>query len=872
MHVSARSPQLCKSRLSLACKSVLSALCLLSLLPSLRCTAQGNPPDVEIIPDEVLVGIKAANDDAGTPDRLAVVGQAVQYLAPIHAYRLKLRADLSVVQAIAALTLRADVVYAEPNHLVHHPLASSPPPNDPYFSQSYLGGSYPAQYGPHRIQADLAWNIWQPRRSITIAVLDSGIDYNHPDLVNMMERYLGGNPAGYVTTYANQQQPTSDAHDINGHGTNVAGIAAAEANNSIGVAGIAGWNGIAGQRSGLSATGLNPTPNATSAIRLLPVRVLYNAPTSQDAGNVSGTDADLAEGINYAAPRAQIINMSLGNYAPNSTTTNNAIQYAHSLGCVLVAAAGNNASASLNYPAAYQNVISVAASDNNDLLAGFSDYGPWVNVAAPGGQSPNVLVPNQAQAILSTVPTYSVPGVSTTNYGYFQGTSQACPHVAGEAALLMAQNPSLTNDQIRSIILNNTDPVTPYSGQGVIGGGRVNVYKALLAATSHGSDVKLLPVGSYLYGTTLAGGSHQRGAIFLVDPANPNNHSAGAVIYNFTGGADGAHPFNSLVQGADGCLYGTCSQGGQYGLGTIWRIYPDGSGFNVVYNMGAIGGGGSPYNGANPRCVLTFIPDNYTLVGVAPNGGASSLGTFFAVNGSGNFLTLYHFAGPPYDGSSPTDGVTLASDGTYWGVTQTGGAYGLGTVWRNTYTTDRAGHYIPFHIGQNNGGSAIAGAYPRGLLVEWPSGPGTFLGVMQGGGSNSSGLLFGVNGNSGFNPFYAFDGAGGASPQSGLIVGSDGAFWGVTPNGGQYGLGTVYRQTYANDSATHSVIETMGDTSGGGSQNGAAPTGALTLGLSAYASTYFGATSQGGDFNNGCVYALDGGGARRVIFMFPANF
>lgn len=162
-----------KFHLPLACKFVPLALCLLSVLPSLRCAAQDIVSDAEIIPDEVLVGIKADNDDAGTPDRLAVVGQAVQYLAPIHAYRLKLSA-LSVVQAIAALTLRADVVYAEPNHLVHHPLASSPPPVDTYYNTPYLSG-YPAQYGPKRIWADLAWNIWQTRKQIVIAVNDSDI-------------------------------------------------------------------------------------------------------------------------------------------------------------------------------------------------------------------------------------------------------------------------------------------------------------------------------------------------------------------------------------------------------------------------------------------------------------------------------------------------------------------------------------------------------------------------------------------------------------------------------------------------------------------------------------------------------------------------
>ncbi len=332
----------------------------------------------------------------------------------------------------------------------------------------------------------------------------------------------------------------------------------------------------------------------------------------------------------------------------------------------------------------------------------------------------------------------------------------ACPHVAGEAALIWSQNPSLTNQQVHDIILNNTDPVTPYPGHSGIGGGRVNVYRALVAATSHGSDVKLLAVGTYLYGTTLAGGQYSRGTIFLADPYNNDSHAAGRVLYSFTGGADGAHPFAGMVQGPDGYLYGTCSQGGQYGWGTVWRINPDGSGFGVICQVGAAGGGTAIY-GINPRCAMQFTPDNYTLVGVMPNGGASGLGTLFAVNAGGGFVRLYSFAGSPSDGSSPTDGVTLGSDGYYWGVTQTGGRYGLGSVFRSAYTTDPAGHGVAFQVGQNTGGTAGYGAYPRGLLLELPGGPGTFVGTMQNGSSSDSGTIFATNAQGGFNPLYAFD-------------------------------------------------------------------------------------------------------------------
>ncbi len=697
-----------------------------------------------------------------------------------------------------------------------------------------------------------------------------------------MYRDSSGHVIGYNVGVTNfHTNDTVSTMDDNGHGTINAGIAAAQINSGVGVAGIAGWNGVAGQTD-------------TSNVKIVPVKVLYNDSQANVDNSAhaygASTTMNVAKGINWVASLnvngKKIISMSLttGRFTPGITRTapgntmGNAIENAYNSGCLMVAAAGNDGQsqspnantpdASGNYsydtyPASVPHILSVAASDGSDTLTQFSHYGDWINVAAPGFN------------IYSTMPTYAAslnnPGPNRPalnyNYDYQSGTSQACPHVAGEAALIWSQNPSLTNDQVTSIIQNNTDPVIPFPSHGGIGGGRVNVYRALVAATSHGSDVKLLPVGNYLYGTTLAGGAYSRGTIFLADPYNNDSHAAGRVLYSFTGGADGAHPFGGMVQGPDGYLYGTCSQGGQYGWGTVWRINPDGSGFSVAFQVGAANGG-TPGGGTNPRCAVTFTPDNYTFVGVMPNGGASGQGTFFASNRDGGYINLYNFSGPPYDGSSPTDGVTLGSDGAYWGVTQTGGNYGLGTVWRNFYTTAPSGHSVPLFIGQYIGGSTSNGAFPRGLLVELPGGPGTFVGTMQAGGSGG-GTIFATNAQGGFNPLYAF---GSGTPNSGLIVGSDGAFWGVTPAGGQYGLGTVYRQTYTTDPSGHSVVQNIGDFSGGSSQNGAAPIGALTVGLGYYGATYFGATSQGGDFENGCVYALNANGGRRLVFMFPANF
>src|SRR5262249_46449529 len=155
-------------------------------------------------------------------------------------------------------------------------------------------------------------------------------------------------------------------------------------------------------------------------------------------------------GVRWAADHgAKVISMSLG--GPSySGTLDNAVQYAWSKGCVIVAAAGNSASTSFSYPAPYDHVRPVAATDSTERLCSFSNYGCWVKVAAPGS------------GVLSTTPTYAVSGWPLY-YAYASGTSMATPHVAGEAALLIAQNPNISNNQVSSVILSNVDPYTPYN-------------------------------------------------------------------------------------------------------------------------------------------------------------------------------------------------------------------------------------------------------------------------------------------------------------------------------------------------------------------------------------------------------------------------
>jgi len=302
------------------------------------------------------------------------------------------------------------VAYAEPDFEVQ----AVGSPDDPYFDR---------QWGLTKIGAPQAWDVTTGSPSINIAILDTGVDQDHPDLADKIVSNIN-----FTTS------PTVD--DVNGHGTHVAGIAAATTDNGIGVAGV-----------GYAATIMN-------------VKVLG------DGG--AGTYSALVSGIIWAADNgAEVINLSLGGSA-YSTTLENAVNYAWSKGVVVVAAAGNSGSSTPCYPAAHANCIAVAATDGWDDLASFSNYGGWVDVAAPGG------------AIYATL--------KDSGYGYKSGTSMASPHVAGLAALVFTtvsdtNGDGKLNDEVRSGIEATCDDI----GVTGIGSGRIN------AAQAVGDSAPVLP-------------------------------------------------------------------------------------------------------------------------------------------------------------------------------------------------------------------------------------------------------------------------------------------------------------------------------------------------------------------------------------------
>ena len=316
------------------------------------------------------------------------------------------------------------VLYAEPDYFVH---AIATAPNDTYYA------SY--QWNMPHIGLESAWDTTTGSSGITIAVADTGVDSTHPDLSSKVV-------AGY--DFVNND---SDPSDDEGHGTHVAGIAAAATNNSRGVAGVS-WGSM-----------------------IMPLKVL------DSSGR--GTHSQIASGIQWAADNgADIINLSLGG-SSSSSTLENAVSYAYSAGCLLVAAAGNEYEDGnpTSYPAALDHVMAVGAVGHEDEHASYSNTGHYLDVAAPGGNPTGSSDSDPNHWIASTY--WQGSGYS---YVMVVGTSQACPHVAGLAALVWSVNPALTNDGVQSIIETTAVDLGSPGWDETFGWGRIDAAAAVAAA------------------------------------------------------------------------------------------------------------------------------------------------------------------------------------------------------------------------------------------------------------------------------------------------------------------------------------------------------------------------------------------------------
>lgn len=388
------------------------------------------------------------------------------------------------------------IVYAEPNGI------SEPTkiPNDPDFDNLW---------GLQRIQCPLAWDIRSDTTSfpVVVAVIDTGVDYGHEDLsANMWKNPLeipnnsvDDDKNGYIddihginALFSLNTQGNGNPIDIDGHGTHVAGTIAAVGDNAIGVVGVS-WN--------LIKKGATPQKKDSGGIMAL-----------KCLGRFGGTASWIAVCIDYAVKQgAKIINLSLG--GPDSITKRDAVSAARSKGIILVAAAGNDGldvdlTANKVYPACYEfdNIVTVGASDESDLPAGFSNFGKVnVDIFAPGVR------------ILSTWPrSLAVP--KDFPYEIIQGTSMAAPHVSGALALLLAQYPSEGYKGTISRLYGKADKVAALQNLCVTGA-RINLNQSIrnasLKPTPTPREIPNLRVSPVVRGTV------SRDAPVILNPAQP---------------------------------------------------------------------------------------------------------------------------------------------------------------------------------------------------------------------------------------------------------------------------------------------------------------------------------------------------------------
>lgn len=395
---------------------------------------------------EILVGFQpGAGRQKKDEAKYKIGATGIREFSEINVHHWKLPPGRSVEQAISALSANPNVRFAEPNYIVHadqFPAA----PNDKYRGELWGMHNIGQTSGTPNadINAPEAWNVTTGSPNVVIGVIDTGIDYNHPDLAANIWSNPGeiagdgidNDANGYIDDvrgwdFANND---NDPFDDNGHGSHVAGTIGAQGNNGLGVVGV-NWQVKLMPLKFLGANGSGDTANATAA-------VLYAAKFKFGGVNV-----------------VRVTNNSWGG-GGKSVTMQNAIE---SSGSVFVASAGNGATSQVQYPAGYKNanIISVAATDHNDALATFSNFSSsWVDLAAPG---------------VNIASTYK------GGYGVLSGTSMASPHVAGVAGLVLAATPGLTPASVKAAIMNSVDPVPGLAGKTVTGG-RINAGRAVGSA------------------------------------------------------------------------------------------------------------------------------------------------------------------------------------------------------------------------------------------------------------------------------------------------------------------------------------------------------------------------------------------------------
>ena len=386
---------------------------------------------------------------------------------------MKLPEGMSVESAVNYYKSLPDVEFAEPNFIRH---ASVIPDDTRYATQ---------QWGVQRVDCPAAWDVIKASWSVIVAVIDTGVDYNHPDLIGSVDRINGYNfVAGNTNTM-----------DDNGHGTHVSGIISAMTNNAAGVAGVS-WGA-----------------------RILPIKVL-------DATG-SGSTVFISSGIPYAVSKgAKIINMSLGG-EDLSLAERFAVDDAYSKGVIIVAASGNGGSDGIGdplvaFPAALDDVIAVGASGKDNKIAEFSNYGSEIDVVAPGID------------IWSTVTMTNLGSPidflwDSSGYASSDGTSMATPFVSGVVALILAKDSTLTFSDVYEKITGSATDIPPADRDDFTGYGLINAS----GAVGYKVPVPQSTLTTVSYPNPFSPSKGQRADIYL--SKNLKGTTIKTTIYNIAG-------------------------------------------------------------------------------------------------------------------------------------------------------------------------------------------------------------------------------------------------------------------------------------------------------------------------------------------------
>jgi len=485
--------------------------------------------------EPMLMGLGAAQGRQAAFDRLGIAFDVVgktsgkrRFKSNDPAKQLK----LETMQVIKALRKRADVLYAEPNYL-HKAHAV---PTDTYYGFQW---HYPL------INLPTAWDIATGDAAVTVAVVDTGVLLNHPDLIGQFSADGGydfisddsNSDDGQSGIDANPDDPGdgSGVGSSSFHGTHVAGTIGAATSFSPGGAGVAG---------------------VAPGVKIMPVRVL---------GKLGGTSYDILQGVSYAAglandsgitlnasQRADVINLSLGRLGSYSQMEQDVYTAVRNAGVIVVAAAGNNNSSAANYPASYAEVISVSAVDHNKSKAPYSSFGTTVDVAAPGGDtSVDLNGDGYVDGVLSTLADDSGASLNYT-YAYYQGTSMAAPHVAGVIGLMKSVYSGLTPANVDALLLSGAivDDLGTAGRDDTFGHGLINAHSAVVQAQVLAS---VTPVDNPVLG--VAASSLNLGAVDVTALLAASNVGSGVLTVSSV--SDNAAWLSVVAESVDGSQLGT---------------------------------------------------------------------------------------------------------------------------------------------------------------------------------------------------------------------------------------------------------------------------------------------------------------------------